>query len=127
MQSLPWYINRLGRMSAAEIAWRAGRVARTVVDRLSERLTDRWTNRWTIVQAAPLHVPQPAGPTANFIRVPQDLAAPAYEKRVERIMNAGRYPLFHLPSCQLGTPPDWNRDPLTGCLAPMVRASSLDY
>jgi hypothetical protein len=40
---------------------------------------------------------------------------------------AGRYSFFDLEDCDLGNPPQWNRDPLTHRVAETRRASTLDY
>jgi hypothetical protein len=52
--------------------------------------------------------------------------AAAYIERAERILD-DRFSYFALRDCQLGQPPQWNRDPLTGVVGPLVPASSLDY
>ena len=40
---------------------------------------------------------------------------------------AGRYSFFDLEDCELGVPPQWNRDPLTHRVAGARRASAIDY
>jgi hypothetical protein len=40
---------------------------------------------------------------------------------------AGRYSFFDLEDCDLGDPPQWNRDPLTHRVADTRRASTIDY
>jgi hypothetical protein len=52
---------------------------------------------------------------------PEHLTAAA-----ERIL-AGRYSFFDLADCELGDPPQWNRDPLTLRAAGIRRASAIDY
>jgi hypothetical protein len=113
MPSLSWYINRLGRMSAAEIGYRAAQVARASVDRMA-----------ISKMAAPpiVAVPQSAG----FMQRPMAMDASAYIIEAQRIL-AGRFSVFHLIDCELGNPPQWNRDPLTGKVAPLTPAASLDY
>ena len=44
----------------------------------------------------------------------------------ERVL-AGRYSFFDLEDCDLGDPPQWNRDPLTHRVAATRRASAIDY
>jgi hypothetical protein len=44
----------------------------------------------------------------------------------DRIL-AGRYSFFDLEDCDLGCPPQWNRDPLTQHVAQTRRASAIDY
>jgi hypothetical protein len=52
---------------------------------------------------------------------PEHLAAAA-----ERIL-AGKYTFFDLADCELGDPPQWNRDPLTQRAAGDRRATAIDY
>ncbi len=42
-------------------------------------------------------------------------------------MLAGRYSFFDLEDCDLGDPPQWNRDPLTHRVAGTRRATAIDY
>lgn len=111
MQPLSWYINRLGRMSAAEIGYRAAQMARASVDRIA---TPKVPEMLTVPHSA------------VFIQRGVPVDPSAYIERAGRII-AGRYALFHLDDCELGHPPEWNRDPLTGTLAPLKPAASLDY
>lgn len=115
MQNVSWYVNRLGRMSAAEIAWRAAQVARATTERLAR--ADR--------------VPSPSQAHASndtfaFVHRAAALEPAPYIARAQNII-AGRLSLFSLKDCQLGHPPQWNRDPLTHTLAPLLHAASLDY
>jgi hypothetical protein len=113
MPSLSWYLNRLGRMSAAEISYRAAQAARVSVDRIAVSL----------VSAPPIEsVPRSTG----FMQRPMARDTSAYIADAQRIL-AGRYSLFHLQDQELGNPPEWNRDPLTGTLAPLKPAGWLDY
>ena len=57
-----------------------------------------------------------------FIAIaPEHLTAAA-----ERIL-AGKYSFFDLEDCELGDPPQWNRDPLTQRTAGDRRATAIDY
>ena len=57
-----------------------------------------------------------------FIAIaPEHLTAAA-----DRIL-AGKYTFFDLEDCELGDPPQWNRDPLTQRAAGTRRASAIDY
>lgn len=114
MQTLSWYFHRLGRMSAPELAYRVTQVARAA--------TERWTEE--LSRPAPkIHNP----PTPRrFIDTAPNLDPAAYIRQAESIM-AGRFSIFDLEGCDLGHPPQWNRDPLTGRIAPLTRAASLDY
>jgi len=52
---------------------------------------------------------------------PEHLTAAA-----DRVL-AGKYSFFDLTDCELGDPPQWNRDPLTQRSAVSRRASAIDY
>jgi hypothetical protein len=114
MQSLSWYVHRLGRMSPAELAYRVGQVARATQERL------------TNAHEAP--VPEPVRPReqTTFIFAPPDLDPEPYIREAQRIMQ-GRMAIFTLEDAEVGNPPQWNRDPLTGKVAPLQLASTLDY
>jgi hypothetical protein len=54
------------------------------------------------------------------------LAPDAVVGAADRVL-AGRYSFFDLEDCDLGDPPQWNRDPLTHRVADTRRASAIDY
>ena len=54
------------------------------------------------------------------------LAPEAVVGAADRVL-AGRYSFFDLEDCDLGDPPQWNRDPLTHRVAETRRASAIDY
>lgn len=114
MQSLRWYLNRLQRMSPAEVGYRMGKTLRTSAARLGALRHQ--------------HVPPPVigGEPPPFVHVPEHCDRARYLDAAGRIM-AGEYSIFDLESCRLGSPPDWNTDPLTGRRAPLVYAPGLDY
>jgi hypothetical protein len=114
MQPLSWYLNRLGRMSAAELGYRAAQAARASVDRLNPP------------DAAKVPEIEAVPQSASFIQRGLQIDPAPYAAQAERILQ-GRYSIFHLDDCKLGHPPEWNRDPLTGKLAPLTPAASLDY
>ncbi|MEQ1579231.1 MAG: alginate lyase family protein [Steroidobacteraceae bacterium] len=114
MQSLQWYFSRLARMSAAEIAHRAGNAARLGLRRLGWERT------------APVPEPDESLPGAAFLSIPASIDAAGYIAAADRIL-AGRFDLFNLHDRLLGFPPEWNRDPLSGRLAPMTHGRLLDY
>jgi hypothetical protein len=64
--------------------------------------------------------------TAPFIHLDVGLEPGLYVQQAERIIE-GRYTIFDLSDCDLGCPPHWNRDPLTGRTAPLQHAATLDY
>ncbi len=115
MQSLAWYVNRLRCMSVAEVAFRAGKSARELASRLN------------FVEApVPVALPAAAHATLPWIAASSSLDTRAYQQAADRI-RVGRYTYFDLDDVELGRPPRWNRDPLTGIEAPLRRAATLDY
>ena len=111
MQEPGWYLKRLQGMSGAEVAHRLARRLRS----LSENFASHQAPAPDL-QARDLRFLPP------FIApAPEALTAAA-----ERIL-AGRYSFFDLEDCELGDPPQWNRDPLTQRSAGPRRASAIDY
>jgi hypothetical protein len=49
-----------------------------------------------------------------------------YLEAADRVL-AGEYSIFRLRRAQIGFPPDWNKDPLTGIEAPLEFGKILDY
>ncbi|HEY8540209.1 MAG TPA: heparinase II/III family protein, partial [Steroidobacteraceae bacterium] len=111
MQSLTWYVHRLGRMSIPELCYRALQMGRIHATRLAR------------IRAVP--EPHPARPI-SFIDIDARVEVALYIARAERIME-GCFDIFDLENVQLGHPPVWNRDPLTGRIAPLRHASTIDY
>jgi hypothetical protein len=98
-------------MSGAEVAHRLARRIRTISENFGTK-----------------EVP-PADLQARDLRFLPPFIAPAPEAltaAAERIL-AGRYSFFDLEDCELGDPPQWNRDPLTQRAAGIRRASAIDY
>jgi len=119
MQSLAWYVQRLRRMSSAEVAHRLGRAARSARSRLE------------MSQSPAAPPPDLALAERRFLPAltPASAEQPGFAAIVaqaERLV-AGRIPVFDLQHCHLGDPPEWNRDPLTQRLAPWRAASAIDY
>jgi hypothetical protein len=114
MQTLSWYVHRLGRMSAAELAYRVGQAARATQDRLANS------------HEAPVPAPLAAREHPPFVQTPSNIDRAPYILQAENYL-IGRFSIFDLPIAELGCPPDWNRDPLTKRLAPLQPAASLDY
>src|SRR5882672_1726525 len=111
MQQPGWYLQRLRVMSGAEVAHRVGRQLRS----LSRQFTAREIPVRDIAARDLRFLPP-------FVAIaPRHLADAA-----ERIL-AGKLSLFDLEDCDLGDPPDWNRDPLTKCAAGDRRANAIDY
>jgi len=133
MSRLQWYVSRLGRMSAAEVAYRATQTARSSV------------RRWTPAGAPP-------APEANlrqardagaYVHLASPLDTRRYVAEAQAILR-GEFDIFDLRACRLhdeprprrngkgectggAALPQWNRDPLTGRHAPLRHASLLDH
>jgi Heparinase II/III-like protein/Heparinase II/III N-terminus len=111
MQQPGWYLQRLKVMSGAEVAHRLARGLRVLSQKFSSNETPSRD-----VSARDLRFLPPYVAIA-----PEHLTAAA-----ERIL-AGKYSFFDLTECELGDPPQWNRDPLTQRAAGNRRATAIDY
>lgn len=83
--------------------------------------------RFGLFNAARPPVPDLGRPEAFWVPLgsPQVDARPYVE--AAREIARGRVPVFALEPAELGDPPRWNRDPLTGTEAPPAFGPSLDY
>ena len=111
MQQPGWYLRRLRRMSGAEVAHRVARRVRAV----SATFTP--------------HELPPRDAFATDLRFLPPFVALAPDALVaaaDRVL-AGRFSYFELEDCELGDPPQWNRDPLTRRESGQRRASAIDY
>lgn len=111
---LSWYLKRLGRMSPAELAYRVQHHVNAQLQRLG---------LFTARQAPRPDLGQTSQPW-SFAGAQVD-AAP-YIEAAERILE-GRLNVFALEGAPLGHPPEWNRDPRTGTVAPLVFGKTLNY
>ena len=111
MQQPGWYLKRLRRMSGAEVAYRFARTMRTVSRPFKQHTLPERDAFATDLRFLP-----------PFVSLSPDGLVAAADRLV-----AGRYTLFDLADCDLGDPPQWNRDPLTHRVAGMRRAESIDY
>lgn len=114
MTSLVWKLNRLKLMGAAEIAWRVQQLLQKKASKIGVGL----------VRGVPTPRPAPTLPMlaadAGAIDGPSLLAA------ADAIL-AGRWNVFAMRDAQLGFPPQWNRDPKTGTMAPTTLGKAIDY
>jgi hypothetical protein len=111
MQQPGWYLRRLRRMSSAEVAYRVVRGVRSVSGHFGAR-------------AVP---PRDAvGTDLRFLPPYVSLSPDALIGAAERVLT-GRYSFFDLDDCELGDPPQWNRDPLTHRVSATLRSSTIDY
>jgi hypothetical protein len=111
MQQPGWYLRRLKRMSGTEVVHRLARSVRTVSAQFTSNAPPERDPLATDLRFLP-----------PFIALSPDALVAA----AERVL-AGRYSLFDLEDCELGNPPQWNRDPLTHRVAGVRRASAIDY
>lgn len=112
-----WYLNRLRLMQPAELAHRLARQLHIAIEQLR-------------------HLRQPALAKPDLGRfgrawcdeLPRALPeiSAAVREAADGILE-GRWVVFALHDVALGFPPQWNRDPLSGTVAPMVFGKSLDY
>ncbi|MEO8062072.1 MAG: alginate lyase family protein [Pseudomonadota bacterium] len=111
MQQPGWYLRRLKRMTGAEVVHRLARGVRTVSAQFSSNA-----------------LPERDALATDFRFLPPCIALSpdALIAAAERVL-AGRYSFFDLEDCELGDPPQWNRDPLTHRVAGVRRASAIDY
>lgn len=114
MSTLAWKLNRVRLMGAAEIIWRVQQIAQKKAAKYGLGLVSK--------------VPAPRWPAAtrHFIEAGQLPDTAALLAAAERIL-AGRWRVFALHDAPLGFPPEWNRDPKTATLAPMILGKAIDY
>ena len=122
MTALTWKINRLKLMGPAEVAWRLRQLARRKAIALGLGLAnyppapslDRFGAAFLGVAGA-AHSAARGGSDGGGVWGGGD------------DVRAGRWIVFALRAAPLGFPPQWNRDPRTGTLAPMAPGPSIDY
>lgn len=114
MQTLTWRLNRLRCMSVGEIGHRLWRLVSIQVEHLLRHRTRQ-------VPAADIRY---AAPT--WTHIDRLLDAQPYLAAAERIV-ADKFDVFALQDLSLGTPPNWNRDPRTGIVAPLTCGKRLNY
>ena len=109
-----WYVNRLRCMTPVEVGHRALRAMAVRAE------------RWGLGASA---TAPPANLTQRFrpwIKVAKDVDAAGYLRAADRIA-AGKFDVFALRDAELGSPPNWSRDPKTGLEAPLSFGKLLDY
>jgi hypothetical protein len=111
--NLAWAIRRLRAMSGREVAYRIGQRVRNDLDFSHSVATPPITG--TLAAGKPWVAPLPRGFDAG-----------KYVAAAERILN-GEFQIFALRPARLGFPPQWNRDPKTGTIAPLARSTRIDY
>ncbi len=127
MTALAWKINRLKLMGPAEVVWRVRQLARRKAAALGLGLAnyppspslERFGAGFLAIDSAPTRQAGEAGAPAGIDAAALCTAADA--------LLAGRWNVFALRDARLGFPPQWNRDPRTGTVAPMAPGPSIDY
>ncbi len=114
MTSLAWKINRLRTMGAGEITWR---VKNAVQKRLEKK-------GWMLALQAPSAQLQFG--RAWLPQLPRGFDTALYIHAADAIL-AGKFNVFAMQAAELGFPPNWNRDPKTGKIAPLTFGKTLDY
>ena len=116
MTSLAWKVNRLKLMGPREIFWRVQQLLQKKASKAG----------WGLVR----HVPAPALERLGAVWLHVDAAAAVDRAPVQAAAEAilsGHWQVFALREVALGFPPQWNRDPKTGVLAPMKLGKLIDY
>ena len=133
MQPLAWYVKRLQRMSAGEIAWR--------VQSACGNLKDLYDLRRGRLPLGPLTEPPresaaiaphvwTAVPPGAWAAAAPDSAEARWAAALRRAANpivAHRFTFFNLTDRHFGDPIDWNRDHGSGRAAPLAFSASIDY
>ncbi|MGK5079754.1 alginate lyase family protein [Janthinobacterium sp. HLX7-2] len=115
MTTLAWKINRLKLMGAPEIAWRV------------QQLLQKKASKFGIGLLRSVPAPQLARMGQPFLAgngCDTDIAA--LRAAADAVL-AGRWNVFALRGAALGFPPQWNRDPKTGTVAPLMLGKQIDY
>lgn len=111
-RKLRWYLNRLRCMPPAELPFRALRLVSAHIERALPART------------AP--APDLSRPATPWIRPCDELEVQCYLDAADTII-AGKLDIFALRRFDVGSPPQWNRDPRTSIEAPLRFGKLLDY
>jgi hypothetical protein len=112
--SLRWKLHRLSAMSGREIAYRVRQRAQASMEQLG---------LGSSVPPAPM---QERTGAAWVSSLPTRFDVDKYRRAADEILQ-GRFPVFAMPAAPLGFPPQWNRDPKTGRVAPLRFGKTLNY
>lgn len=123
MTALAWKLNRLRLMGAAEVAWRVQQLARRKAGAFGLGLA-RHPPPPTPTRFGAVFIAGAAASASGGAEAGWDVAR---VRAAAEALLAGRWDVFALRGVQLGFPPQWNRDPKTGTLAPMLAGPLIDY
>ena len=115
MSSLAWKFNRLRLMGMPEIMWRVQQLPQKKLSVLGLGL----------VRSQPAPILDKTG--SRFVQTGVDGVDIAAVCAAADQVLAGHWNVFGMRGAQLGFPPEWNRDPKTGTLAPMTLGKVIDY
>lgn len=116
LEKLRWTVNRVRCMSGSELVFRARNAARAGAERAG------------LLLARQVPTPHPEHHGARWLQTDQT-AWPTAQKYItcaDRLLQ-GQWNILALQDVELGHPPLWNRDPKTGCVAPLCYGPSMDY
>lgn len=115
MSGLLWKLNRLRLMSVAELGTRVQQAAQAKLEQRGFGL------------AMQPPAPRAIGHGAKLFRelAPQ-LDGKGAIAAAEQVL-AGRWDVFTSKGLELGFPPQWNRDPTTGIVAPLTLGKAINY
>jgi hypothetical protein len=115
MSSLAWKINRLRLMGVPEIVWRV------------QQMTQKKASKIGLGLVGTPPAPDLARFGASILDdAPAGIDTPALRAAAESVL-AGKWNVFAMHGLNLGFPPQWNRDPKTGTVAPMKLGKAIDY
>ncbi|MEA3195206.1 MAG: hypothetical protein QOD26_3539 [Betaproteobacteria bacterium] len=114
-RKLAWTLNRLRRMSPAEVGYRVIRAVQARAERA--RLAKN---------GAATPAPDLGLRPAPWVHADARVEAQPYLAAADRIVQ-GKLDIFALRGVDIGSPPRWNRDPKTGIEAPLEFGKLLDY
>ncbi|WP_419784514.1 alginate lyase family protein [Maridesulfovibrio sp.] len=112
MKNISWLIARLMRMSVPEVLYRVRKACQTEL-----QAKGCFVARPNSAEG----MSRPAVDGGIFVA-----DADLYLRAADSVLN-GRFNIFALRDCDLGFPPKWNRDPLTGITAPLGFGKKLNY
>lgn len=113
MSGLLWKLNRLRAMGAAEVLYRLRHASQA-----------HWEQRGFGLARSGEPVEKYGQVWSTELSCEFDVAASRLT--ADRVLN-GRFHVFALNDVEIGFPPQWNRDPLTGTTAPLTFGKTLNY
>lgn len=113
-ERIRWRLNRLRCMTAIEIAHRVGRALLVRAEGRGMLGSDLGETPFLTTAVTP------------WIHLSPAIEPSRYLAAADRIV-AGQFDVFALRNLELGSPPDWNRDPKTGTRAPTSFGLLIDY